>query len=118
MLTLEAVLGPPPPTCNFGSVSLEKYRAKEPSASERTSPDMNPKGYSNSVLTLYGLIVAPILSLFKSPVFGIRLLTTYLSPNVALKCSFELRLSPEVENGSLNKLKNWSLNNLIETPIS
>ena len=73
--------------------------------------------YSNSVLTLYGFILAPILSLFKLPFFGFGVLTAHLSPNFALKRSLKLRFSPEIKNGSLNKLKLWSLNNLIETPI-
>ena len=74
--------------------------------------------YSNSVLTLYGLILAPAFE------FDLRLrfldfgvLTAHLSTKVALECSFKLRFSPKIENGSLNKLRNWSLNNLIETPI-
>ena len=52
-----------------------------------------------------------------APVFGFGSLTAHLSPNVGLKCSFKLRFSPEIANGSLNKLKTWSLNILIETPV-
>ena len=52
-----------------------------------------------------------------APVFGFGVLTAQLSPNFALKCSFKSKISPEIENGSLNELQNWSLNNLIETPV-
>ena len=72
---------------------------------------------SNSVLTLYGLILAPTLNLFKLRFWFWELLTAHLSPKFALECPFKLRFSPEIEKGSLNKLKIWSLTNRIETPI-
>ena len=46
-------------------------------------------------------------------VFGFGVSTAHFSPKFALKCSFELRFAPEIQNGSLSKLKNWSLNNLM-----
>ena len=55
--------------------------------------------------------------IYLSSGLGLGSLTAHLSPKFALKCPFKLRFSPEIEKGSLNKLKIWSLKNLIETPI-
>ena len=43
-------------------------------------------------------------------VFDSVVLTVHLSPNVALECSFKHRFSPEIEKGSSDELKAWSLN--------
>ena len=56
------------------------------------------------------------LEFISAPVLGFGSLTAHSSPNFALKCLFRLWLSPESEKGSLNKLRTWSLHNLIETP--
>ena len=68
------------------------------------------------MLTPYGFFSSDF-EFIQAPVFGFGVLTAHLSPKFALKCSLKLRFSPKIENGSLNKLKNRSFNNLIETPI-
>ena len=54
--------------------------------------------FSNSVLTLYGLISAPLLNLSSRSWFWV--LTAQLSPNFALKWSFKLRFSPNSKMGA------------------
>ena len=51
---------------------------------------------SNSVLTLYGLLLAPTLNLFKLRFLVLGSSTAHLRPKFALKCSFKLRFSPEI----------------------